>query len=749
MVFSRKTLRLAIVFGVLLFLTPVLELGWDVPAGSARSKPALASGTAPVLLVYNDSYTSNKFGRFLGEIMQTEGFNLYDTTQLSGVSLALLNNYDTVVLAETSLTSGQASAFSQYVQAGGNLIAMRPDAQLASVFGLGSSAGTISNAYVAIQTGNAYGQGLAPDSLQTHVTATKYNVTTAQKIALLYSNATTATSYPAVTVNSFGSGKAVAFTYDLASAVIYLRQGNPAQTDVDSDGDGIVRIVDMYYHWIDLNKMPLPQADIQQRFFGRILSLLNAAKKPLPRFWYFPNAQNTTIVLTSDAHANPDSYYQTVIDGMQQYGYNTTFYMAQAANPLPANLPGWESLGFTFSIHPYETTTSLSVGYNNVDDWFTMQYGTRTSRTTRIHQLQWQGWVDAAKIGVTYNMAMDFTPYRYGNWIKYPDNTWVPGYMTGSGLPMKFIDQNGQIVNNFGQYTEVADDQILYTGPENLSQTDAFQYTKNAIDASEAGNNEAIAFQMHVDDFGGESVWTESTLNYIHSLNLPVYNGDSWLAFTENRYNSTFSNLTWNNNQLGFSVNIPASQSGQTIILPAMAGSSNISTIKVNGNFVSYSTRVVRGENFAFLTLPGGVSNIVATYDLGADCNPLLVNNTNDTMPSGSCDTTLRKALLNASTSGGTVSLNHGRLSGTPVVITLTSPLTIPANVTIQGVDGSCSSGAPGLRLITSGTNAVQLAGGNTLTEIEIQSSGGGSKPGLKTSGPGNKLRCTSIKSGP
>jgi hypothetical protein len=423
--------------------------------------------------------------------------------------------------------------------------------------------------------------------------------------------------------------------------------------------------------------------------------------------------------------------------------------MSQAGQPDPANLPGWENLGFTFSIHPYKVDTPLDVGYENVDDWFAMRYGTRDSRTTRIHRLQWQGWVDAAKIGVAHNMKMDFTPYRYGAWIKYPDNTWVPGYMTGSGLPMKFIDQNGQVVNNFGQYTEVADDQLLWTGPENLTQADALDYTQQAIDASEAGNNEAIAFQMHVDDFGGEATWTQGTLNYIQSLGLPVFNGDKWLEFTENRYNSTFSNFSWSSNQLGFSVNIPASQAGQTIMLPAVSGSSNISTIKVNGNFVGYSTRAVRGENFAFLTLPGGVSNIVATYELNADCNPLLVNDTNDTIPAGSCDTTLRKALNNAAASGGTVSLNYGRLTGSPVVITLASTLVVPANVTIQGITWNCNAGTPGLRLITSGTNALQLAGHNTLKGLEIRSSGGGSKPGLKTNGPGNKLICTSVQSGP
>jgi hypothetical protein len=704
-----------------------------------------------VLLVYNDTYTGNKFGRFLGEIMQAEGFSLFDTTQLSSVSLASLNNYDTVVLAETTLTASQATIFTQYVQSGGNLIAMRPDAQLASVFGLGTPVGTLSNPYLAIQTTNSYGQGLPPDSLQTHTTASLYSGTTAQEVALLYSNATSSTSAPAVTVNSFGNGKAAAFTYDLASSVVYLRQGNPAQTDVDTDGDGIVRIVDMYYHWIDLNKMPLPQADIQQRLFGRILGLLNTSKNPLPRFWYFPNAKNTAVVLTSDAHANPDAYFANMVTSMSQFKATTAFYMAIAGQPLPANVTTWQAQGFVFSTHPYKVDTPLSTGYDNADAWFDLNYGPRTSRTTRVHRIQWQGWVDGGKIGAAHGYAMDYTYYRFGSWLQKPDQSWVRGYMTGSGLPMKLIDQNGQIVNEFGQYTEIADDQMMLagSGAEGLNDASGFGVTKQAIDASEAGNNQAIAMQMHVDYYSAEQTWAENTLSYTNSLNIPIFNGDSWLNFTENRYNSAFSNFSWSNNQLGFSVSIPVSQTGQTIILPTLATNTNLSTIKLNGNFVDYSTRAVRGEDFAFVTLPGGVSDIVATYELNSDCNPLLVNDTNDTIPAGSCDTTLRKALNYAAASGGTVKVNHTRLTGTPVVITLAAPMVVPAKVSIEGINTDCSTTWPGLRLVTSGTNSLQLAGGNSLKGLQIHSSATGSKPALITNGPGNQLLCTSIQASP
>ena len=129
-------------------------------------------------------------------------------------------------------------------------------------------------------------------------------------LAQLYSNATTSTSYPAVVAANSGSGQAVAFTYDLASNVAYTRQGNPANANLDVDGDCYVRTVDLFQTagggapWIDRDKIPIPQADEQQRLFARLVQQLVGRNRPLPQLWYFPGTAKTMLILTSDAHWN-------------------------------------------------------------------------------------------------------------------------------------------------------------------------------------------------------------------------------------------------------------------------------------------------------------------------------------------------------------------------------------------------------------------------------------------------------------
>ena len=139
--------------------------------------------------------------------------------------------------------------------------------------------------------------GIVDQTVQFHGTADHYVLNGANALATLYSNATTATAYPAVTLNEVGSngGQAAAFTFDLAKSVVYTRQGNPAWVDTNGDGSGgPVRADDLFHNgsdtdWVDLNKVAIPQADEQQRLLANLITQMNLDVIPLPRFWYFPH----------------------------------------------------------------------------------------------------------------------------------------------------------------------------------------------------------------------------------------------------------------------------------------------------------------------------------------------------------------------------------------------------------------------------------------------------------------------------
>ena len=135
-------------------------------------------------------------------------------------------------------------------------------------------------------------------TIQFHGTADYYTLNGATALAMLYSNATTATTYPAVTTIDVGAngGKAIAFTYDLARSIVYTRQGNPAWAGQSRDGQaGPIRSDNLYFgnaagdpqpDWIDFNKVAIPQADEQQHLLSNIIALVNLCllyTSPIPR----------------------------------------------------------------------------------------------------------------------------------------------------------------------------------------------------------------------------------------------------------------------------------------------------------------------------------------------------------------------------------------------------------------------------------------------------------------------------------
>ena len=89
------------------------------------------------------------------------------------------------------MTAGQATTLSDWVNGGGNLIAMKPDSDLSSLLGITSASGTSVDDYLKVDTTTAPGAGIVSDTIQYHGSADRYSLSGAQAIATIYSNATT------------------------------------------------------------------------------------------------------------------------------------------------------------------------------------------------------------------------------------------------------------------------------------------------------------------------------------------------------------------------------------------------------------------------------------------------------------------------------------------------------------------------------------------------------------------------------
>src|SRR3954454_5447246 len=81
----------------------------------------------PILVVTS---SADPFTSYYTEILRAEGLNEFSTADVSALSTQTLDAYSVVVLGARGLSGAQASLLSNWLQSGGNLIAMRPDASL-------------------------------------------------------------------------------------------------------------------------------------------------------------------------------------------------------------------------------------------------------------------------------------------------------------------------------------------------------------------------------------------------------------------------------------------------------------------------------------------------------------------------------------------------------------------------------------------------------------------------------------------
>jgi len=598
-------------------------------------------GSVPILLIVNRD-SQNPFGIYLGEILRAEGVNCFHTADLSNVQSGSLEKYDIAILAETPLNAAQADMFEAFVARGGRLVSMKPDDRLGSVFGLERSGGSISEGYIKTEASHPASDGINPSTLQFHGSADLYQLAGAQTAVWLYSDRDTASEYPAVTVNETGKGMTVAFAFDLAKSIAYMRQGNPEKVNQDIDGLNGVRTVDMFVDWIDLERIEIPQADEQQRLFVNILSLLSQEKRPLPRLWYFPEDNKSVLITTGDSHSNPTVFIEQALEIVERNGGHMTVYYSpqivgdvgraarvtrfwltdhvpvvsnvlgeEFGSPTPFVVEDWRARGHDIALHPYADT--------GLDEWlvywkeFTGRGYGPVSETVRTHRVLWTGWMETARLQASYGIRMNFDFYHVGPSMQKPSGEWANGHLTGSGRPMRFIDEQGRIINLYQQLTQFADEHLIpmdvpgWGGWPQLSAKEAVEVVKYLLDRSVKHNDFcALGGQFHVDPFqlGGDpaekaAVFLDGVLAYAKELGVPIWSAQEWLAFTRLRHESSFVSTTWESSASSLTFRLlPPNQpeSTLTVLLPMVHAGKSLSTLAVDGVTTSHPTRQVVGR---------------------------------------------------------------------------------------------------------------------------------------------------------
>ncbi|MBN1814617.1 MAG: hypothetical protein JXA14_22445 [Anaerolineae bacterium] len=627
------------------------------PVDVMESWPSRPEAASPILLLIHQQ-ADNPFGAYLAEILRAEGINCFQTAYVSDLGRGPLDGYDQILLAEGPLSDRQVELLEGYVSRGGRLVAMRPGARLASLLGVKWVGGSTAEGYLKVEASHSIGQGIAAQSLQFHGTADHFSLAGAEAVAWLASDADSVLDFPAVTVHRSGEGLAALWAFDLARSVAYTRQGNPAWADQERDGLDGIRAIDMYKGWVDLDRLLIPQADEQQRLLANLLSALTQDLRPLPRLWYFPGAAPTMLIATGDSHQNPAYAIEDVLTRVEQRGGHMSVYYAppvvsdchraarkakrwaedlpliggaiagDSTPPSPSDIANWRARGHEFAIHPY-VEEGLEAGWRRYWKEFTgLGYGP-VPPTVRTHRILWTGWVETARMQAALGMRLNLDTYHVGPALRRESGEWIYGHFTGSGLPMRFVDEQGRIVNIYQQLTQLVDEHLLarLVPSDDWPQLDAegaIEVSRTILDHSLAGAYSAIVAQFHPDryiagwELGPASArWLEGTLDYAAAKGVPIWSALEWLRFTEVRHDVGLADVQWHSagKRLGFQVAAEAAPEVElAIMVPLRHGDATLVQVEIDGVVEKHGERAVGGVSYAWVPVQAGPHQVVAKY---------------------------------------------------------------------------------------------------------------------------------------
>ena len=608
------------------------DFSWSFTTGPA---PANSGPGGPILVIAN---SANPFSRYYGEILSAEGLNEYLVADISNVTASTLAGEDIVILGDMSLTSAQVSMLTTWVNGGGRLIAMHPDKQLAGLLRLTPSTSTLSNAYLLAQTSTGPGVGIVGESIQFHGPADLYTLSGASSLATLYSSASTPTTSPAVTLANAGAGQAAAFTYDLARSVVYTRQGNPAWSGQARDGQaGPIRSDDLYFgaasfdqepDWVDLNKVAIPQADEQQRLLANLILQMNLIKKPMPRFWYLPSGFKAAVVLTGDDHG---SFYGggatinrfndflaasptgcSVADWQCVRSTSYLFPQMLATNQLTdSQAAAYVAQGFEISVHVDSDPTcsnwspaELDADYTDLLSSFVAQYpSVPVPRTHRMHCIGWSDYDTQPQTELRHGIRLDTSYYYWPpSWVND-----VPGLFTGSGMPMRFADRNGNIIDVYQATTQMTDESGQ-SYPFNIDSV-----LDNAVGAT--GYYGAFVVQAHNDQNSYPGIASD-VVTSARAHGVPIVSSQQMLTWLDGRNSSSFGSLSWSGNSLSFTIVVGTGARNLQAMVPSNSPAGDLSSITLSGSPVSFTTQTIKGVQYAFFTAAAGP--YVARYGAGS-----------------------------------------------------------------------------------------------------------------------------------
>jgi hypothetical protein len=498
--------------------------------------------------------------------------------------------------------------------------------------------GTLAEAYLRVDPSRPPGEGITDEPMQFHGIADLYEVVDAQVVARLHTGTAEPTNAPAVVVRNVGrqGGQVAAFTYDLARSVVLTRQGNPAIRRRRTSPEEPRRTSDWFRgstedaagrDWLDRTRIGIPQADEQQRLLVNLIHHVNREGIPLPRFWYLPRREKAVVILTGDdhgrggtatrfaAHRSAGSLTGRSTDRTEDWErIRSTSYVFVGGRLSNSEAAAFEREGFEIGLH---LDTSM-FGSNHGADWtpasLRMSYGRQLKRwrrrypslsppvSVRTHSVVWTDWATQARVESEHGIRFDTNFYHWpASWIGD-----LPGFLTGSALPMRFADVDGTVIDVYQAATHLTDE----SGQAYAHCID--RLLEGALGPD--GYYGAFTVNAHTDN--PDSDLSDAVIRAAVSRDVPVISARQMLTWLDARNGSHVESLERTRDVVRFDIRAGKAARGLVALVPMSCGMGIVESVSRDGTIIRSTRERVKGLDYAVFDAESGSYEIVYGPDL-------------------------------------------------------------------------------------------------------------------------------------
>lgn len=449
----------------------------------------------------------------------------------------------TIVVSNTALTSSSVQVLRAFAERGGRVIELGP---LPGV--CGPSAVGVEEGATGFTLSGDTGDGARWFGPIARLASCEERACRGERVRVSAKRKGSEITLPLATSTALGAGECVRWLGDMAAAIGSLRQGDPALADQRAPGQEHFKAADLFRGRLSGSDYDVPSAD---RIGFALAAQIVGAPGPDVIVDPLPSGARGLVLLTADQDFVPGPGVLAYSADAAGVGMTMTLTAANLGGKADVIYPEGDAgfvaratalrmaeRGHSLGVHPNLVGVERARFERVIAEYataFERDFGV-APRIVRNHHLIWAGYLDMAvyQARAGLRMNLDYVALDRGAGFR-------PGFMTGSGYPMRFVDRQGGLVPLLQQATQIDDLSLALAGE--AGRADALRALGERSDELlRISKDEHVPITiLHHPEwwYRTHGAWQARIVTQAKALGLPVWGAAEWLRFTTGRARTT------------------------------------------------------------------------------------------------------------------------------------------------------------------------------------------------------------------